>query len=115
MPRPIHAACVHVVGSRQAERMCCGAQLLGVDEALRIGLVDEAVPAEEVVPRAVAWAQAQAALPPNALRRTRAIARRPLAVPFDRMDEEQFELFLDEWFSGETRGAMEALVARLKK
>src|SRR5450432_2015744 len=44
-----------VVGERQAARLAVGGLLVGPDEALRIGLVDEVVPVAEVVPRAIAW------------------------------------------------------------
>ncbi len=115
MPRPIHTAAVHVVGRRQAERMCTTAALLGTDEALRIGLVDEVLPGDRVLPRAKEWLEQLLQLPPETLKRTRAIARRDLVAPFRRLDEEQLELFMDEWFSEETQNAMRAAVERLKK
>ncbi len=115
MPRPIHAAARFVVGARQAERMCTTAELMGVDEARRIGLIDEVAPGDEVVARALARARAFGALPPNALRKTRAIARAPLLRSLENRDEEHLELFIDEWFSEETQTAMQALVDRLKK
>ena len=113
MPRPIVVAARFVVGARQAARMATTAELLSADEALRIGLVDELAPLGEVVERAVAWATRVSALPPIALRKTRAIARRDLVEAFSGRDEEQLELFLDEWFGEETQGAMRALVDSL--
>jgi enoyl-CoA hydratase/carnithine racemase len=113
VPDPIHAATAHVVGSRQAERMCATAQLFGTEEALRIGLVDELCPIEEVIPRALAWIEVLVELPQQALNRTRALTRRSLAEPFKRLDEETLERFVDEWFGDETQGAMQVLVDRL--
>jgi len=113
MPRPILAVARHVLGTRQAERLCTTATLVDVDEAYRIGLVDEVVPDSEVIPRAIAWARQMIALPPNALAKTRVLSRRDLMRTFEAMDEEQLELFMDEWFSEETQGAMKALVERL--
>jgi len=115
MPRPILAVARHVLGDRQAERLCTTAALVDVDEAYRIGLVDELAPEAEVVPRALAWAERMTALPPRALAKTRALTRRGLLRTFEKMDEEQLELFMDEWFSEETQGAMQALVERLQK
>ncbi len=113
MPEAIHAAATHVVGTRQAERMCTSAQLLGTEEALRIGLVDELVPVEVVLPRALEWTASMLALPRIALRETRALARRALLKPMESLDEAAIDRFIEEWFSDETQGAMQALVERL--
>ena len=113
VPQPILEAARHVVGRRQAERMVTTAALLNSPEALRIGLVDELCPLEEVVPRSVAWAEHQTSLPPNALRKTRSLSRRDFVASFEEVDEEALALFIDEWFSDETQGAMRALVERL--
>ena len=113
MPQPILAAARHVVGARQAARMATCAELLSTEEALRIGLVDELQPHPQVVPRSVVWGEGIAALPPEAMRRTRALARAELLAAFRGRDEEQLELFLDEWFGPETQNAMQALVTAL--
>ena len=113
VPLPILAAAEHVVGRRQAERMCTTAVVMEGEEALRIGLVDELVEPDEVVPRAIAWAEGQLALPPDTLRRTRELVRRDLLATFDRMEETELEWFLDEWFGDEAQGALRALVERL--
>lgn len=113
MPRPILAAARFVVGPRQAARMATTAELFSGDEALRIGLVDELVPLEEVVPTALRRAEHFASLPPKALGKTRDLARADLRAAFHGRDEEQLELFLDEWFGDETQGAMQALVDAL--
>jgi enoyl-CoA hydratase/carnithine racemase len=115
MPSPILAVARHVVGRRQAERMCTQATLLGAEEALRIGLVDALAPPEEVVPQALAWCEQMLALPPQTLRRTRALARRELVRALERLEEESLEQFLDEWYSSESQAALRALVERLKK
>jgi enoyl-CoA hydratase/carnithine racemase len=113
MPQPIVAAAAHVVGARQAERLCTSAALLPAAEALRIGLVDELAPGARVRQRALEWARGTLELPAAALRKTRALARRGLAAPFRKLDEEALELFLDEWFSEETQGGLRAQVARM--
>lgn len=115
MPSPILAVARHVVGRRQAERMCTQATLFGPEDALRIGLVDALEAPGEVVPAALAWCQAMLALPPETLRRTRALARRELAKVLEHIEEESLEQFLDEWYSSESQAALTALVERLRK
>lgn len=115
IPAPIYGACAHVVGARLAERMCTTAALMSAEEAHRIGLVDELVPASMVVPRALAWCEKLLELPPTALRKTRSLARAPLRAPFADLDEIAQERFLDDWFSLETQTALKALANRLSK
>jgi hypothetical protein len=68
-----------------------------------------------VLERTLAWARGMAALPPVALRKTRLIARERLRAPLDKVDEDALELFMDDWFSAETQGALGALAARLRR
>lgn len=113
MPPIIHAACAHVVGWRAAERLCSTAALISADDALAVGLVDELVPPDQVVQRACARLEPLLGLPPEALRRTRAVAKRDLALAFEDLRAGSFETFVDEWFAEETQTAMRALVERL--
>jgi len=115
LPGVIHAALERVVGAREAERLGVGGLMVGTAEALSLGLVDELVPAESVVERALGIARELLALPPRAMATTRALARRDLVEIFDARQEATFARFSDDWFSPETQGAMRALVERLKK
>jgi Delta3-Delta2-enoyl-CoA isomerase len=115
LPRVIHSALVRVVGVREAERLGVGGLLISAAEALAIGLVDELVPLEAVVERALERSRDLLALPPRAMTVTRALARRDLVESFDREATETLERFVDDWFGEETQGAMRALAARLKK
>lgn len=112
-PEPILAVARHVVGSRQAERMLVTAELFGAEKAARIGLVDELAPQDEVVPLALQWAEHRTKLPPETLRKTRALARKEVVETIDAMDGETLSCFLDEWFGDECQGALRALVAAL--
>jgi len=114
VPEPIWHAARHAVGARVAERMCTTAELFDPDTALRLGLVDEVVPPEEVVPRARAWVERQLALPAATLRATRALVRRELAESFAACDAAALEGFLDEWFGSEARATLGAVVEKLK-
>jgi Delta3-Delta2-enoyl-CoA isomerase len=114
MPPTIFRAVRRLVGPREAERLCVTGQLISGAEARGIGLVDELVPAERLVERAVEWCRALLALPPRAMTITRQAARADLVALFDESDAE-LPLLVDRWFSAETQGALRALVERLKK
>lgn len=115
LPAVIHAALERAVGAREAERLGVGGLLVSATEARAIGLVDELLPAERVVERAVEVARALLALPPRAMSATRDLCRRGLVEMFDARQEATFARFADDWFSVETQGALRALVARLKQ
>jgi enoyl-CoA hydratase/carnithine racemase len=115
MPPVIFQALRRLVGARQAEWLCVSAALVPAAEAQRIGLVDELVPAERVVERALEIAGALLALPPGAMAITRRLARADLAALFAGGTEAELEMLLDQWFSAETRASMQALVERLAK
>lgn len=113
MPPPIHRAAQLVVGPRQAERMCVTGALLDVGEAFRIGLVDEVVPLERVVQRAIEWCGSVLALPGGPLAKTRRLTRQPLIESLQAMDRQRMDEIVDDWFGEETQAALRALVARL--
>jgi 3,2-trans-enoyl-CoA isomerase len=115
MPPVILAAMRRLVGSRLAEQLCVSGALLPPAEALRVGLVDEVVPPEQVVDRAVALAAELAALPRMAMRETRRLARADLVAVFDGATEAEKESLLDSWFSAEAQATMRALVERLAR
>jgi 3,2-trans-enoyl-CoA isomerase len=114
MPPVILAAMRRLVGPRLAERMCVSGALVPPAEALRIGLIDEVVPPEQVVERAVAMAAELAALPRTAMAETRRLARADLVAMFDAAGAEM-ENLLDSWFSAEAQSTMRALVERLAR
>lgn len=113
VPELVWACARHVLGARAAERLCTSGELVEPERALALGIVDELAPSEEVVARASAWCTAQAALPAQALRNTRALARRELAAAFEAFDARALEGFLDEWFSEECQTTLRAMVAKL--
>jgi enoyl-CoA hydratase/carnithine racemase len=115
LPEVIHTAAVRVIGVRQAERLGVAGLLVPAGEALAIGLVDELVPVEAVVERALARCRDLLRLPPKAMARTRQLCRRDLVEAFAKQEERTYERFVDDWFGSETQGAMRALVDRLKK
>jgi 3,2-trans-enoyl-CoA isomerase len=113
LPPVILAVLRRVVGDRQAERLAVSGELVSAAEALRLGLVDELAPPDEVVPRAVEHCRRLLALPPRAMAETRRNARAGLVRLFDEAGEEEIELVLRDWFSDETQATLRALVAKL--
>jgi 3,2-trans-enoyl-CoA isomerase len=83
-------------------------------EAHRIGMVDELVPPDGVVARAVEWCNGLLALPPLAMAATRREARADLVAFFDDTEAELAGL-VDMWFSEETQGVLKMVVERLGK
>ncbi len=113
MPAIIHFAMVRLVGARQAERLCVGGLLIGPDEALRVGLVDEVVAPDAVIARAIERATALTKLPPHAMAHTRTLCRADLAAAFERVGGGFAEEMNGGWFSDETQATMKAVLAQL--
>jgi len=115
VPDVLLRALTYVVGARQAERLAVAGLLIDPAEALRCGLVDEVVPVDAVVPRAVAWARELLARPRLAMSLTRDRARWPLRTSLETFDDTAIDAITDQWFSPESQAALKALVARLGK
>lgn len=132
LPPVILAAMRRLVGPRHAERMSVTGALVSAAEAARIGLVDEVVPPDRVVERAVAIATEMAGLPRTAMAETRRLARADLVALFDGVGAvgeggdvgdgadgsdggDEIESVLDSWFSVEAQTTMRALVERLAR
>jgi Delta3-Delta2-enoyl-CoA isomerase len=115
VPPLLIAALTYVVGARQAARLAIGGLLLGPAEALAVGLVDEVVPVEQVVPRALAWVSDLLTRPRAAMSATRELARRPLVAAFEDFGEQALSALVDNWFAPEPQTTLRALAARLRK
>jgi Delta3-Delta2-enoyl-CoA isomerase len=115
LPPVIFAALKRQVGSRQAERLAAGGSLISVAEALNVGLVDEVLPGERVVNRAVEWCQGLLALPPQAMAATRKKARVDLVGLFDQGLDRELDEVIASWWSDEAQTVLKALAERLAK
>lgn len=115
VPSPILVALRERVGSRVAEHLAVAGRMIPSSEALAVGFVDELAPADEVIPRAVAWCRNLLALPRGPMLRTRDLFRSRVVEGFDELGEAAHDRFLDDWFSAETQAAVAVLVARLQK
>lgn len=114
VPEGVQHLLRRVVGANRAERLLVAGEMVDAASAQRIGLVDEIVPLDRVVDRATEWLAALLALPQDAMRRTRSIARADVA---DAMQPGRIALddFLVAWYTPGTQQALQALVARLRR
>ena len=102
----------HVIGPRAMERVAATGETLTVDEALAVGLIDRAVPAEELLDLAVERARFLASLSAGA---HAAIKLRSRAAAIARFDQARdHDPFLDYWFGEDARFRIKDMVARLK-
>jgi Delta3-Delta2-enoyl-CoA isomerase len=113
LPPVIHAALKRLVGARQAERLAVEGLLIGPEEAARIGLLDELVPAEGVVERAIGWCRSLLALPPEAMSITRRKARADLVGLFD-FSPGELDQMVEAWWSPEAQTMLHGVVERLR-
>ena len=115
VPEVLVRALAYLVGTRQAARLAVGGLLLDPSEALRVGLVDEVAPLDEVVPRALAWAADLLTRPPQAMLSTRKLARQPLVAAFEALGDKALDEIMGAWSTPEAQTTLGAIVARLKK
>lgn len=115
VPRVILAGLTRLVGARHAERLAVHGLLVSPDEALAAGLVDQVVPPEDVVPKAIEWCRATLKLPQTAMHATRKTLREDYAKLFDSLSATTRAEMTGVWFSQETQESLKALVASLKK
>jgi 3,2-trans-enoyl-CoA isomerase len=114
VPECIQVALRRLVGTYRAERLMVEGAMLDAEQADAIGLVDELVDGDLVVPRALIWLGELLKFPPQAMSATRALARADLAGVFADLSRLPVEEFLDGWFAPEAQRSLGALVARLK-
>jgi 3,2-trans-enoyl-CoA isomerase len=101
----------HVVGARHMERLAATGENVAVDRALAIGLVDQVVPADALLDRAVERARFLAGLSGAAYA---AVKLRSRAAAIARFDQARnHDPFLDFWFSEDARFRLKDMVARL--
>jgi len=90
---------VHLLGKGRALRLMTTGDLLSANEALAIGLVDEVVTPDQVMPSALALARRIAENPPLAVRAFKRLVQMTVRVPLEAALEFETELFGPEWVS----------------
>lgn len=113
LPPVIFSALRRLVGARQAERLGVAGLLISPTEAASLGLVDEVVPAEQVVDRAIKWCQDLLTLPQAAMNLTRTQARADLVREFARDIDHELAEVGSWWWNQETQDALHRMVEQL--
>ena len=90
---------VHLIGKGRALRLMTTGELLAAEEALAIGLVDQVVPPDQVVPSALALARTIAENAPLAVRAFKRLVQITVRVPLEAALEFETELFGPVWVS----------------
>ena len=78
-----------LVGLHKAKELAFFADVIGAEEAERLGLVNRVVPAEELDSFVAGWAQRLAGLPPMALSMTKTMLNNSLMVSMDQALEDE--------------------------
>ena len=115
LPPVIFAGLRRLIGARHAERLAVRGLLVSPDEAARIGLVDELVPLDQVVGRAIEWSRSLLALPVDAMAATRRRARADLFELFAGSFDLELQQVTATWWSPEAQTTLRVLVERLAK
>ena len=115
LPPVIFAGLRRLLRPRDAERLAVGGLLISPGEALRVGLIDELAPPDQVIDRAIQWCQSMLALPHDAMTITRAQARADLIAYFDQNFEPEIEKVTASWWAPETQATLRAVAAKLGK
>jgi Delta3-Delta2-enoyl-CoA isomerase len=113
LPPVIFVGLKRLIGVPQAERLAVGGLLISPDEAARIGLVDEIVPVDQVVNRAIEWCRSLLVLPVDAMALTRRRARGDLFEIFRGPLDSELDEAIASWWSAEAQTTLRVLVQRL--
>lgn len=113
VPSSILLCLEQIVGPRVARRLATRGELLLMDEAAALGLVDELVAPDELLTTARKRASELLALPPVAMNTTRLASKASLIAALSSSGDTAAATAW--WFSAETQTEMRKLVARLTK
>lgn len=103
-----------LVGHHTAETLLVAGAMIDAGHAFRIGMVDELAEPGAVESAAIRRLAALLALPRQAMRMTRRIARADIVEAINDPQRLRLDVFLDAWFGEETQATLQGLVARLK-
>jgi len=113
LPPSIMRVFADLAGSRLARQVGMQGQLMLMERALEIGLIDEIVPPQALEERALEFLHDLLALPPMAMNATRLDGKAHLINVLEASDD--VDRTTAAWFSDETQVAMQRLVDSLTK
>ena len=103
------------IGSGKATQYILDGALLKVDEALEVGLINEAVELEEVLPRAEKQMQKYLSFHQTIFKNTKKKLRQDWLNKLETDPEKDLKQAADMWWQPEIRSRMEAFVKSLQK
>jgi enoyl-CoA hydratase/carnithine racemase len=103
-----------IAGHARASAWLLLGQVFTADEALAAGIVTEIVPEESLLERARSAAAALTALPPESVRLTKQLMKRPLAAAIAEQMAEEARLFAERLQSAEAKEALSAFMEKRK-
>jgi len=114
VPVPYLADCVlrNIIGARHARDMLDSGEFYAPADSLRIGLVDQVLPAGDVMARAVEKARLLGALPPEAFALIKRNRVEQVEQQFLARQEEKGRLFVDAWYSDEARRRLKQAIVK---
>jgi Delta3-Delta2-enoyl-CoA isomerase len=102
----------HCVGSRNAETVAFTGDMFSAEQALGLGLIDEAVPADSLTDRAGDIAGQYALRHGLAFTSIKKLLRGEVAEKMKQMDSKFRDEMVDIWYSDETRAKLQAIKIR---
>ena len=114
LPLGITRMVVNLLGAGYARQLLLSGDPVSPVDALRIGLVHELAPPEEVLERAVARAQQFATKPPNAFAAIKHKLRY-LAESEGESDRDRLDAFIEQWDSEEGQAARQAILESMNR
>jgi len=100
------------VGEHRSQKIAYGGALYGAEEALALGLVDEAVAPGELADAARRRLEELASKPAPGFASIKMLLRRPVLDEIDRTEADSVREFVDIWYMPETRRELEKIKIR---
>ena len=103
------------LGKGKAYQYLLEGKLLNVEQALNIGLIDQKCAAQDVLRQAEEKMNQYLKIIPNVFQTSKLNFRRELFQQLDINFDDSVEIFLDQWWSTDTRAVIKGLIDSLKK
>ena len=103
---------IYCCGQRNAETVLISGMMYSASEALRLGLVDRVVAAEDLAEETAAIALMYAEKDPGAFTALKALLRSPVVEQMERCEQESIRAFNDLWYSATVRKNLKGITIR---
>lgn len=114
VPEPFFQIYSFWLGQHKAYQYLLDGKLLNTEEALNAGLIDEIVAPENVLAKAEEKMKQYLKIIPSVFRISKVNFRKSLIERFDKNSNDSMELFIEQWWSPETRKTIKQFVDQLQ-